>query len=122
MALDLSKLTGIVKNVKDKLEDSGIDSLDDIKGLLEGDGLKDIIADVATDIQGSDPDSAVGKSVVKKIADFISEKFTKCSPDMLKGLGKKLVSGDIKEKLESAAGDGAANWVKSAIDKWADKV
>ncbi len=122
MALDLSKLGGIVKNVKDKLENAGIDSLADVKELLEGDGLKDIIADVAAEIQGNDPDSAAGKAVVSKISDFISDKFTKCSPELLKTLGEKVTKGDIKEKIEDAAGSGAANWIKSAINKWADKV
>lgn len=122
MALDFSKLSGIVGKVKDTLEEKGIDDLGDIKELLSGDGLKDIIAEVAGEIQGNAPDSGAGKAVVSKLSDFISEKFTKCTPDLLKTIGSKVNTGDLKEKVESVAGDGAGKWIKSAIDKWADKV
>ncbi len=122
MAFDFSKIADLAKDVKNKLDEAGIDSLDDIKELLEGDGLKDIIAKFANEIKSEAPDSDAGKSVVKKISDFVSDKVDSCSPELLRKIGGKLTSGKLKEKVEDAAGDGAAKWISTAIDKWADKV
>ena len=54
---------------------------------------------------------------VKKLQDYISEHFYKCSNTILKGLGAMYVSGgEFTENIDKTAGSGTAAFVAKAID------
>lgn len=53
---------------------------------------------------------------VKKLQDYISEHFYKCSKEILKGLGKMYASGgEFTENIDKAAGSGTAVFAAKAI-------
>ena len=54
---------------------------------------------------------------VKKLQDYISEHFYKCSNEILKGLGAMYASGgEFTENIDKVAGNGTAAFVAKAID------
>ena len=54
---------------------------------------------------------------VKKLQDFISEHFYKCSKEILSGLGKMYASGgEFTENIDSYGGEGTAIFTAKAID------
>ena len=54
---------------------------------------------------------------VKKLQDYISEHFYKCSNEVLKGLGAMYSSGgEFTENIDKVAGSGTAVFVAKAID------
>lgn len=54
---------------------------------------------------------------VKKLQDFISKHFYKCSNEILKGLGEMYASGgEFTENIDKAAGSGTAIFVAKAIE------
>ena len=54
---------------------------------------------------------------VKKLQDYISEHFYKCSNEVLKGLGAMYASGgEFTENIDKAAGSGTAVFVSKAIE------
>jgi len=54
---------------------------------------------------------------VKKLQDFISNHFYKCSNEILKGLGAMYASGgEFTENIDKAAGSGTAIFVAKAIE------
>ncbi len=59
---------------------------------------------------------------VKKLQDYISEHFYKCSNEVLKGLGAMYASGgEFTENIDNAAGEGTAVFVAKAIDIYCNR-
>lgn len=58
---------------------------------------------------------------VKKLQDFYTENFYKCTPKILKGLGKMYAGGgDFTKNIDSVGGKGTAEFVAKAIDVFAE--
>ena len=56
---------------------------------------------------------------VKKLQDYISDHFYKCSNEVLKGLGAMYASGgEFTENIDKAAGSGTAVFVAKAIESY----
>ena len=54
---------------------------------------------------------------VKKLQDFISEHYYKCSKEILSGLGKMYAGGgDFTENIDSCGGEGTAEFTAKAIE------
>lgn len=63
------------------------------------------------------PEDAEVQKEVKKLQDYISEHFYKCSNEILKGLGKMYAAGgEFTENIDKAAGSGTAVFVVKAIE------
>lgn len=63
-----------------------------------------------------EPGSEEVQLQVKKLQDYISEHFYKCSKEILKGLGKMYASGgEFTENIDKAAGSGTAVFAAKAI-------
>ena len=59
---------------------------------------------------------------VKKLQDFISEHYYKCSKEILSGLGKMYVSdGEFTENIDRYGGEGTAEFTAKAIDIYCQK-
>ena len=59
---------------------------------------------------------------VKKLQDFISEHYYKCSKEILSGLGKMYASdGEFTENIERYGGEGTAEFTAKAIDIYCQK-
>lgn len=59
---------------------------------------------------------------VKKLQDFYTENFYKCTPKILKGLGKMYSGGgDFTKNIDSVGGKGTAEFVAKAIDVFFEK-
>ena len=65
------------------------------------------------------PDSAEAAAIVRKLQDFISAHYYKCSDEVLAGLGKMYGSGgDFTSNINAAAGDGIAEFASKAIEAY----
>ncbi|MDD5901174.1 MAG: MerR family transcriptional regulator [Lachnospiraceae bacterium] len=63
------------------------------------------------------PENVEVQLEVKKLQDYISEHFYKCSNEILNGLGKMYASGgEFTENIDKAAGSGTAVFVAKAIE------
>ncbi|MBD5134687.1 MAG: MerR family transcriptional regulator [Lachnospiraceae bacterium] len=68
-------------------------------------------------IKEKDPSNEEVQLQVKKLQDYISEHFYKCSKEILKGLGKMYASGgEFTENIDKAAGSGTAVFTAKAIE------
>ena len=68
-------------------------------------------------LKDQDAASNVVQLQVKKLQDFISEHYYKCSKEILSGLGKMYVSGgEFTENIDSYGGEGTAEFTAKAID------
>lgn len=74
------------------------------------------------DIRGSDPDSQPAHLLVKKLQDFITGHFYRCSDKTLAGLGEMYaVDERFKKNIDDYAGNGTAQFVSSAIKAYCAK-
>ena len=72
-------------------------------------------------MRDSEPGEDEVQSQVKKLQDYISENFYKCSNEVLKGLGAMYASGgEFTENIDKAAGNGTAIFVAKAIEIYCD--
>lgn len=63
------------------------------------------------------PENAKIQLEVKKLQDYISKHFYKCSNEILNGLGKMYASGgEFTENIDKAAGNETAIFVAKAIE------
>jgi len=63
------------------------------------------------------PESEAVQLQVKKLQDYISNHFYKCSKEILKGLGEMYASGgEFTENIDKAAGSGTAVFAAKAIE------
>ena len=68
-------------------------------------------------MKDKEPDHEEVQLEVKKLQDYISRHFYKCSNTILKGLGAMYASGgEFTENIDNAAGRGTAVFVAKAID------
>lgn len=68
-------------------------------------------------IKEKDPSNEEVQLQVKKLQDYISEHFYKCSKEILNGLGKMYASGgEFTENIDKAAGSGTAVFTAKAIE------
>jgi len=81
----------------------------------QGEELMGIIAEFGPLLEMK-PDSPAVQAQVKKLQDYITENFYTCTNKILAGLGKMYNGGgSITENIEAAAGNGAAEFISSAI-------
>lgn len=68
-------------------------------------------------VMDKNPEDIEAQLLVKKLKDFISENFYKCSNEVLSGLGTMYSSGgEFTENIDSYAGEGTADFVSRAIE------
>ena len=62
------------------------------------------------------PEEEAVQKQVKKVQDYITEHFYKCTNEILQGLGKMYAAdGEFKENIDRAGGEGCAQFVSEAI-------
>lgn len=68
------------------------------------------------------PESNKVQSQVKTLQDFMTDNFYKCTPEVLKALGKMYSGGgDFTKNIDSVGGNGTAEFVTQAINVFCDK-
>ena len=82
-------------------------------------GLENIFRDFAELMQsGAEPSSAEAQALVKKLQNYITEKYYTCTDEILKGLGQMYVADDrFKNNIDEYA-IGTAEFVSIAICKY----
>lgn len=66
-----------------------------------------------------DPASEAPQALVKKLQDFITAHFYKCTDEILSGLGKMYGSGgEFTKNIDEAAGEGTAVFAEKAIEAY----
>ena len=59
---------------------------------------------------------------MKKLQDFISERFYHCSDEVLAGLGQMYgAGGEFTANIDAAAGEGTANFASRAIEAYCSR-
>lgn len=62
------------------------------------------------------PESAAAQELVKRLQDYITEHFYKCTKEILRGLGQMYAEdGEFKANIDSAGGPGTAAFTAEAI-------
>ena len=60
--------------------------------------------------------------LVQKLRDFITEHYYQCTPEILRGLGEMYAGGNsFTDNIDSAGGEGTAEFVKRAIDVYCSR-
>lgn len=68
------------------------------------------------------PDAPEALAQVKKLQDFISERFYHCSDEVLAGLGQMYgAGGEFTANIDAAAGEGTANFASRAIEAYCSR-
>ena len=63
-----------------------------------------------------DPGSKVPQAQVKRLQDFITEHYYRCTDEILSGLGKMYAAGgEFTENIDRAGGEGTADYVNRCI-------
>ena len=63
------------------------------------------------------PEEEAVQKQVKKVQDYITKHFYKCTNEILQGLGKMYAAnGEFKENIDRAGGEGCAQFVSEAIE------
>jgi len=71
------------------------------------------------DLKGKDPKDAEVQKQVKKLQDFITEKYYRCTNEILAGLGRMYVAGgEMTTNIDVAGGKGCAAFVSKAIEEY----
>ena len=71
------------------------------------------------EIKDQDPKSEEARALVKKLQDFITEHYYRCTDEILSGLGKAYGSGGaFTQNINEAAGEGAAEFAAKAIEAY----
>jgi len=84
-------------------------------------GLLSLFAEFGK-IKDTDPSSAEAKAMAKKLQDYITEHFYKCTDDILLGLGQAYVSNkEFTENIDNAGGKGTADFACRAIKAYCGK-
>ncbi len=69
-----------------------------------------------------EPTSEKVQGQVKKLQEFITDHFYKCSDEVLLGLGKMYAAGgEFTENIDKMGGDGTAVFVCRAIEEYCGK-
>ncbi|MBR3181307.1 MAG: TipAS antibiotic-recognition domain-containing protein, partial [Eggerthellaceae bacterium] len=65
------------------------------------------------------PDSPDAQAQVRKLQDFISENYYRCSDEVLAGLGQMYgAGGEFTANIDKAAGEGTAMFAAQAIEAY----
>lgn len=68
------------------------------------------------EIKHLSPDSEEAQDLVKKLQEFITTHYYKCTPEILQGLGHMYIGDErFKENIDKAGGEGTALFVSKAI-------
>ena len=93
------------------------------------DSRKDMIVDFMAifaefgEIRALSPDNSEVQEQVKKLQDYITEHFYKCTPQILSGLGQMYAAGgEFTENIDKAGGEGTAEFVAKAIKVYCGKL
>ena len=83
--------------------------------------LMDIFAEFGA-IRDTDPASEQAQTLVKKLQDFITENMYTCTDEILSGLGKLYAAGgEFTTNINKYGGEGTAEFVAKAIEKYSRK-
>ena len=73
-------------------------------------------------LKNGSPESAEAQAMVKKLQNFITDHFYTCTDEILSGLGKMYAAdSEFKEHINSAGGNGAAEFTAAAIEVYCGK-
>ncbi|MBR3024203.1 MAG: MerR family transcriptional regulator [Oscillospiraceae bacterium] len=96
-------------------------STDDIRSLAAGiDEVMDEFAECMKN--GSAPDSAEAKGLVRKLQNYITETSYTCTDEILAGLGQMYTADERFRKNIDRHGEGTAQFISDAIDKYCSSV
>lgn len=86
------------------------------------DGLMRIFAEMGK-IKNSAPDSVQAQAIVKKLQQYITDNYYTCTPQTLSSLGA-MYTGDerFKQNIDSAGGEGTAEFTALAIEAYVSKI
>ena len=100
---------------------TGSFSTDDIRSLAAG--IDEVMAEFAECMKnGSAPDSAEAKGLVRKLQNYITETSYTCTDEILAGLGKMYTADERFRKNIDRHGEGTAQFISDAIDKYCSSV
>ena len=69
-----------------------------------------------------DPGDPAAQELVRKIQDFITEHMYRCTPDILRGLGRMYSGGgEFTQNIDQYGGSGTAEFVDQAIQIYCDR-
>ena len=72
-------------------------------------------------LRDGDPSDKVVQEKILALQTFITEHFYACTPEILRGLGEMYVGDDrFRRNIDQAGGEGTAEFVKRAIEIFAD--
>ena len=78
-------------------------------------GMMAIFADLGKIRDGS-PDSAEAQALVKRLQEYITEHYYRCTPELLRSLGMMYgADGEFTENIDRAGGKGTAEFAAQAI-------
>lgn len=70
-------------------------------------------------LKQSSPEDKQVQHIVKQIQDFITEHYYTCTDEILKGLGQMYTCDErMRQNIDSAGGDGTAEFARQAIDAY----
>lgn len=122
-AFDTSKLDTYAAQAKEKWghTDAYRESQEKTRGQTKeqmretGDKLMAIFNEIGA-IRNGDPASPEAQALIKKLQDFITAHYYKCTKQILMGLGQMYVAGDeMTENIDQAGGIGTAEFANRAI-------
>ena len=100
---------------------TGSFSTDDIRSLAAG--IDEVMAEFAECMKnGSAPDSAEAKDLVRKLQNYITETSYTCTDEILAGLGQMYTADERFRKNIDRHGEGTAQFISDAIDKYCSSV
>ena len=100
---------------------TGSFSTDDIRSLEAG--IDVVMAEFAECMKnGSAPDSAEAKDLVRKLQNYITETSYTCTDEILAGLGQMYTADERFRKNIDRHGEGTAQFISDAIDKYCSSV
>jgi len=100
---------------------TGSFSTDDIRSLAAG--IDEVMGEFAECMKnGSAPDSAEAKDLVRKLQNYITETSYTCTDEILAGLGQMYTADERFRKNIDRHGEGTAQFISDAIDKYCSSV
>lgn len=110
---EAEKRWGDTAEYKESAEKTGVRSAGENNAVNSG--LMEIFTEFGG-IRNSGPASSEAKALVKKLQDYISANFYKCTDPVLAGLGEMYVNDPrFKANIDRAGGEGTAEFVNAAI-------
>ena len=86
----------------------------DFKGI--SDGLMDIFRELGK-IRTLSPEGEEAQALIHRLRGYITEHFYTCTPEILQGLGQMYAAvGEMKDSIDTAGGEGTAEFTHRAIE------